>query len=130
MRPGHGITGARLQRLCREGKFRPLGDCVLVEAIMAEDAMPVADDGVRLGEGVTVDARKAVAFRIAAIGKRCPKEDGVNVNDVVMNISISGERVDPEDKACPWWTVRYDHLVGHVEAADAYAEGYLEVVPG
>ncbi len=143
MKRGHGITGAHLQKLCAEGKFKPLGDCVLVEALMEEDAhdnaalariagvanAAKAGDGVDLTAGVTIDARKAVAFRVAAIGPIVPTSWGVEVDDVVMNISISGERVDASDKACPWWSVRADHLVGLMKAKDAYAEGYSPAGP-
>ena len=125
MKPGHGITGDRLEQLCVEGLFRPLGDCVLCEAIMAENAAPLPADGVDLAEGIAIDARQAVAWRIASIGLGVSASSCLSVNDVAMNVSIAGESVNPENKSCRWYTIRLDHLVGVVKAADAFPAGYL-----
>jgi len=108
------------------GAFRPLGDCVLCEAIMAENAAPLPEDGVDLAQGIEIDARKAVAWRIASIGLGVSSSACLAVNDVAMNVSIAGESVNPENKACRWYTIRLDHLVGVVKAADAFPAGYLE----
>lgn len=123
MKPGHGITGAKLEALCASGGFRPLGDCVLVEAIMEINASAAAD-GVDLSEGIEVDARGAIAWRVVALGYGVPATCGLAVNDVVMNVSIAGESVNPENKACRWYVIRLDHLVGAIPASLAYAEGY------
>lgn len=123
MKAGHGITGPKMEELCREGLFRPLGDNVLCEAIMAENAAPLAADGVDLTAGVEVDARFAVAFCVRAIGAKVDASE-IHVGDVVMNVSIAGESVNPENKMCPWYTIRTDHLVGVADGAVAFAKGY------
>lgn len=124
MKPGHGITGAKLEQLCVSGAFRPLGDCVLVEAIMEINATAAAD-GVDLSEGVEIDAREAVAWRVVAIGWGVHENCGLRVNDVVMNVSIAGESVNPSNKACRWYVIRTDHLVGAIASKDAFPDGYL-----
>lgn len=101
---GHGITGKLLQQWCAEGTFKVYGDRVLCEALLEEEAT-----GSDLMDGVEVDPRKAVAFRVAAVG---PQTSGIAVGDVVLSVSISGERIDHGDKSCRWWVFRSDHLLG------------------
>lgn len=115
MKRGHGITGKALQQLCAEGRMRAPGERVLLEAILEEEAtdsdlVATADDGS--GHVVEMDMRKAVAFRVADVGPEVPW--ALKVNDVVVNVSISGERIDAGDKSCRWVVVHYRDLVAVV----------------
>lgn len=117
MKKGHGITGRRLQDLCAEGRLRAPGERVLLEAILEEEA-----GGSTLLDGVEIDMRKAIAFRVADVGPEVPW--ALKVDDVVINVSISGEKIDHTDKSCRWVVVHYRDLVAVVPglAAESAAE--------
>lgn len=104
MSKGHGITGRRLQDLCAEGRLRAPGERVLLEAILEEEA---TDSD--LMKDVEIDMRKAVAFRVADVGPEVPWV--LKPGDVVINVSISGEKIDSTDKSCRWVVVHYRDLV-------------------
>jgi len=108
---GHGITGKRLQALAAAGKLRAPGERVLLKALLEEEA-----SGSDLAHGVEIDARKAVAFVIADVGPEVPWT--LRPGDIVVNVSISGERIDAADKSCPWWVVHYRDLVAVVGVDD------------
>jgi co-chaperonin GroES (HSP10) len=110
MSKGHGITGRRLQDLCAEGKVKAPGERVLLEALLEEEA---TDSD--LLQGVEIDMRKAVAFRVADVGPEVPWS--LKPGDVVINVSISGERIDASDKACRWVVVHYRDLVAVISGA-------------
>lgn len=107
MKNGHGITGRKLQDLCAEGKLKAPGERVLLEAILEEHA---GDSAIL--EGIEIDMRKAIAFRVADVGPEVPWE--LKPGDVVINVSISGEKIDHTDKSCPWVVVHYRDLVAVV----------------
>lgn len=99
---GHGVTTAILNQLAAAGRALPLGDMVLLQAIMEENAL----DGT-LTDGVDIDARNAVAWRVAAVG---PDATGkVFVDDVVLSIALAGDALA---KGSPWRMVRVGHLIG------------------
>lgn len=101
---GHGITGSLLQQWCADGTFKVFGQRVLCEALMEVEA--TASD---LLEGVEIDPRKAVAFRVGSVG---PEVKTVKPGDIVLSVSISGERIDAGDKTCRWWVFHSDDLLG------------------
>lgn len=107
MSKGHGITGRRLQDLCAEGRLKAPGERVLLEAILEEEA---TDSD--LMAGVEIDMRKAVAFRVADVGPEVPWK--LAPGDIVINVSISGEKIDHTDKSCRWVVVHYRDLVAVV----------------
>ena len=104
---GHGITGKRLQDLCAEGRLRAPGERVLLEAILEEEA---TDSD--LTAGIEIDMRKAIAFRVADVGPEVPWD--LKAGDLVINVSISGEKIDHTDKSCRWVVVHYKDIVAVV----------------
>ncbi len=98
---GHGITAKTLEQMCADGKFKAVGQRVLLEAILEEEAT-----GSDLAVGVDIDMRKAVAFYVRDVGPKCTND--VKVGDLVVNLSISGERVG--SKASRWMVVHEDDL--------------------
>ncbi len=98
---GHGITAKVLEQMCQDGKFKAVGQRVLLEAILEEEAT-----GSDIAKGVDIDMRKAVAFYVRDIGPKC--SGNVSVGDLVVNLSISGERVG--SKASRWMVVHEDDL--------------------
>lgn len=100
----HGITGKLLQQWCEAGTFKVYGARVLCEALLEVEAT-----GSDLLSGVEIDPRTAVAFRVGAVG---PLVTGIAVGDVVLSVSVSGERIDHGDKGCRWWVFHSDDLIG------------------
>jgi len=98
---GHGITARVLETMCAEGKFRAVGHRVLLEAILEEEA-----SGSDLAVGVDIDMRKAVAFHVRDVGPKVTND--VRIGDLVVNLSISGERVGSQ--ASRWMVVHEDDL--------------------
>jgi hypothetical protein len=87
--------------MCQDGKFKAVGQRVLLEAILEEEA-----SGSDLAVGVDIDMRKAVAFYVRDVGPKCT--NAISVGDLVVNLSISGERVG--SKASRWMVVHEDDL--------------------
>lgn len=104
---GHGITGKRLQEMCGAGLLKAPGERVLLEAVLEEEA-----SNSDLLDGVEVDMRKAIAFRVADVGPEVPW--ALKAGDIVINVSISGEKIDHTDKSCRWIVVHYRDLVAVV----------------
>lgn len=109
MSKGHGITGRRLQEMCAAGLVKAPGERVLLEAILEEEAT-----NSDLMKDVEIDMRKAIAFRVADVGPEVPW--ALRPGDIVINVSISGEKIDAADKACRWVVVHYRDLVAVIRA--------------
>ena len=101
---GHGITGKLLQQWCEAGTFKVFGARVLCEALLEVEAT-----GSDLTDGVAIDPRAAVAFRVGSVG---PLVTGIAPGDVVLSVSVTGTVVDHGDKGCRWWVFHVDDLIG------------------
>lgn len=100
MQTGHGITAKKLEELCAAGQFQPLGHRVLLEAVLEQEATATTLD---LPE---FDHRTAVAWVVRGLGPKVTND--LTVGDLVVNLSISGERIG--GKASRWMVVHEDDL--------------------
>jgi co-chaperonin GroES (HSP10) len=109
---GHGITGLLLQRAAAEGALQPSGPRVLLEAIWEEHARKFDSE---LARSVRLQIQDAIAFRIIAISPEVI-ERGFRVGDIVINVSISGERVDSKDDTSPYLIVHHEDIAAVIPA--------------
>lgn len=117
MKIGHGITGSILEQACELGLFRAPGKRVLLEAIWEEHAdARAAELMLDAGGKSRANVMDAVAFRVADIGPEVPADWGLRVGDPVLNVSISGERVNSRNQKSPWVVVHYEDIVGIIDA--------------
>lgn len=103
---GHGITGLLLQRAAAEGALLPSGPRVLLEAIWEEHARKFDSE---LARSVRLQIQDAIAFRVMSISPEVPA-DKFEVGDIVINVSISGERVDSKDDTSPYLIVHHEDI--------------------
>lgn len=121
MNLGHGITGLALERACEAGLFRATGKRVLLRAIWAEQAhrstaeLTLGKDGRSM-----LNLMDAVAFEVCDVGPEVPA-GAYTPGDVVLNCSISGEKIDPKNPGCPYVVVHADDIVGQIAARDVAA---------
>jgi len=101
---GHGITGALLQTAAAEGLLVPSGPRLLLKAIWSEQAHKFSSD---LMASVKLNIADAIAFEVRAINPEVPAGKFA-VGDVVLNVSISGERVDSRDDGSPFLIVHHE----------------------
>lgn len=113
---GHGITGSTLQNAAAEGILRPAGPRLLLEAIWEEQAGRVSSD---LMASVKLHIADAIAFRVLSISPEVPAGKFA-VGDIVLNVSISGERVNARNDESPYLIVHHEDVAA-VVAADALA---------
>ena len=111
---GHGITGMLLQNAAAEGKLRPSGPRIMLQAIWEEQARKFSSD---LMASVKLNIADAVAFRVINIGDEVPAGK-FKVGDIALNISISGERVDSKDDGSPYLIVHHEDVAAVVSADD------------
>lgn len=114
---GHGITGATLQNAAAEGVLRPAGPRLLLEAIWEEQAGRVSSD---LMASVKLNIADAIAFKVLSVSSEVPAGK-FEVGDIVLNISISGERVDSRNDGSPYLIVHHEDVAAVVSAADLAA---------
>lgn len=114
---GHGITGLLLQAAAAEGKLKPSGPRILLQAIWEEQARKFSSD---LMASVKLNIADAVAFRVIAISDEVPAGK-FKPNDIVLNISISGERVDSKDDGSPYLIVHHEDVAAVVSEEDVEA---------
>jgi len=113
---GHRITSLLLYRATAEGKLLPLGPRVLLRAIWEEEAHTTSQ---ALRSSMKLHIQDAIAFEVVAVGAGVPVD--VAVGDVVLNVSISGERVNVKDDSAPYLIVHCDDLAGRISAVDLQA---------
>lgn len=106
MNAGHGITGALLQNAAAEGALVPCGPRLLLRAIWAEQAHKFNSD---LMASVKLNIADAIAFEVLSISPEVPAGK-FHVGDVVLNVSISGERVDSRDDSSPYLIVHHEDV--------------------
>lgn len=106
MNAGHGITGVLLQNAAATGVLVPCGPRLLLKAIWAEQAQKFSSD---LMDSVKLNIADAVAFEVVSISPDVPPEK-FYVGDVVLNVSISGERVDSRDDGSPFLIVHHEDI--------------------
>ena len=111
---GHGITGLLLQTAAAEGKLKPSGPRLLLQAIWEEQARKFDSD---LMASVKLNIDDAVAFRIVSISDDVPAGKFA-IGDIVLNISISGERVDSKDDGSPYLIVHHEDVAARVSEED------------
>lgn len=111
---GHGITGPLLQTAAAEGMLKPAGPRLLLEAIWSEQASNLSSD---LMASVKLNIADAIAFKVLSISDEVPAGK-FRVGDIVLNISISGERVDARDDGSPFLIVHHEDVAAVVSAAD------------
>jgi co-chaperonin GroES (HSP10) len=109
---GHGITGTTLQNAAAEGILRPAGPRLLLEAIWEEQAGRVSSD---LMASVKLNIADAVAFRVLSISPEVPAGK-FQVGDIVLNVSISGERVNSRNDESPYLIVHHEDVAAVVPA--------------
>lgn len=109
---GHGITGATLQNAAAEGILRPAGPRLLLEAIWEEQAGRVSSD---LMASVKLNIADAVAFKVLSISPEVPAGK-FSVGDIVLNVSISGERVNSRNDESPYLIVHHEDVAAVVTA--------------
>jgi co-chaperonin GroES (HSP10) len=109
---GHGITGTTLQNAAAEGILRPAGPRLLLEAIWEEQAGRVSSD---LMASVKLNIADAIAFRVVSISPEVPA-DKFAVGDIVLNVSISGERVNSRNDESPYLIVHHEDVAAVVPA--------------
>jgi hypothetical protein len=109
---GHGITGTTLQNAAAEGILRPAGPRLLLEAIWEEQAGRVSSD---LMASVKLNIADAVAFRVLSISPEVPVGK-FQVGDIVLNVSISGERVNSRNDESPYLIVHHEDVAAVVPA--------------
>lgn len=109
---GHGITGTTLQNAAAEGILRPAGPRLLLEAIWEEQAGRVSSD---LMASVKLNIADAVAFRVLSISPEVPAGK-FQVGDIVLNVSISGERVNSRNDESPYLIVHHEDIAAVVPA--------------
>mgnify|MGYP003343682003 CR=1 FL=1 len=114
MNVGHGITGLLLQKAAAEGKLKPSGPRLLLQAIWEEQSRKFDSD---LMASVKLNIADAVAFHVVAISDEVPAGK-FSVGDLVLNISISGERVDSKDDGSPYLIVHHEDVAAVLPAAD------------
>lgn len=117
MNAGHGITGLLLQSAAAEGKLKPSGPRILLKAIWEEQARKFDSE---LMASVKLNIADAVAFEVIAVSDEVPAGK-FSVGDVVLNISISGERVDSKDDGSPFLIVHHEDVAAVLPAADLNA---------
>lgn len=117
MNVGHGITGLLLQRAAAEGALKPSGRRLLLKAIWEEQSRKFDSD---LMSSVKLNIADAVAFEVVAVSHEVPAGK-FNVGDIVLNVSISGERVDSKDDGSPYMIVHYEDVAA-VLSADALSD--------
>ena len=88
---GHGITGKLLQQWCEAGTFKVFGARVLCEALLEVEAT-----GSDLTDGVAIDPRAAVAFRVGPYVAHMGVvlEDGEHFLHAARKVGVSRERLD------------------------------------
>lgn len=114
MNAGHGITGLLLQKAAAEGKLKPSGPRILLQAIWEEQSRKFDSD---LMSSVKLNIADAVAFSVVAVNPEVPAGKFA-VGDIVLNISISGERVDSKDDGSPYLIVHHEDVAAVLSAAD------------
>lgn len=114
MNAGHGITGLLLQKAAAEGKLKPSGPRILLQAIWEEQSRKFDSD---LMSSVKLNIADAVAFSVVAVSPEVPVGK-FTVGDIVLNISISGERVDSKDDGSPYLIVHHEDVAAVLSAAD------------
>lgn len=104
---GHGLSLDHLDALAASGRLKPLGDYCLLEAVWAELAdkraagiMLNPDGSPRLLLG------DAIAFRVRALGPDAAPRPGLTVGALVVNASISGEKLTGNRKGGRFILVR------------------------
>ena len=117
MNAGHGITGALLQTAAAEGLLVPSGPRLLLKAIWSEQAHKFSSD---LMASVKLNIADAIAFEVRAINPEVPAGKFA-VGDVVLNVSISGERVDSRDDGSPFLIVHHEDVAAVVSASSIEA---------
>ena len=88
---------------CLDGTFRPLGERVLVYAVMPAD-------GTAYGTGMEA-TRGADYYEVRAVGAAVP-HGYVEVGDRIQHVSASSDPVDPTDTTCRWMLVDYRDITG------------------
>lgn len=111
---GHGITGLLLQAAAADGKLKPAGPRMMLQAIWEEQARKFDSE---LMASVKLNIADAIAFRVVAISDEVPT-GRFAVGDVVLNVSISGERVDSKDDGSPYLIVHHEDVAAVIPAAD------------
>lgn len=116
---GHGLNLDSLEALCDAGKFRPLNDFVLLEAVWQEFSDEKAAQLSLDAEGKSMLLiGDAIAFVVRALGPDVQASAGLNVGSLVLNVSIAGEKVTGNRKGGRFLCVRAMDLCGGADAAD------------
>jgi len=122
MNLGHGITAFSLEQACANGIFRAPGERCLLEAVWQEQAHKSTAELTLGADGRNrLNVMDAICFRVLDIGPEVPESWGMKRGDIVINVSISGEKVSTNQQS-PFVVVHYRDIVGIIDAEALQAQ--------